>query len=121
MRAECQCGHLSVELPGPTPAVVACHCTARQRRSGSPFGVLVYYPADQFIIADEVQRFERLTDEDNTFETFFCPTCGSTAYARASRHPPIIRVTVVSIADPDFQPPVRSVWEQTMPSSRTPP
>jgi hypothetical protein len=46
MRAECQRGELAVELPGPTPAVVASHCIACQRRTGSPFAVLAYYPAD---------------------------------------------------------------------------
>lgn len=65
MRAECQRGHLSLELAGPTPAVVACHCTACQRRSGPPFGVLAYYPGDRLIIAGEVKRLERLNEEGN--------------------------------------------------------
>jgi len=114
MKAECQCGGLTVELPGPTPAVVACHCTACQRRTGSPFGLMAYYPADQLTIGGEATRYDRPTDEGNTFETFFCPTCGSTVYARAGKHPTMIGVAIGTIADPDFQPPVRSVWEQTM-------
>lgn len=114
MKAECQCGQLTVELPGPTPAVVACHCIACQRRTGSPFGLMAYYAADQLTIEGDAQRYERLTDEGNTFETFFCPTCGSTVYARAGKHPTMIGVAVGTIADLDFQPPVRSVWEQTM-------
>lgn len=63
MKAECQCGQLTVELPGPSPAVVACHCTDCQRRSGSPFGVLAYYPANQLAIAVEAKRYERPTGE----------------------------------------------------------
>ena len=114
MRAECQCGQLSIELPGPTPAVVACHCIACQRRSGSPFGVLAFYPADQISIVGEVKRFERPTDEGNRFETFFCPECGSTVYARAGKRPTMIGVAVGAIADPGFQAPIRSVWEHSM-------
>ena len=114
MKAECQCGQLTVELPGPTPAVVACHCTACQRRSSSPFGLMAYYPADQLTIGGDVRRYERPTDEGNTFEMFFCPTRGSTVYARATKHPTMIGVAVGTVADPQFQPPVRSVWERTM-------
>src|SRR5262245_7607374 len=114
MRAECQCGHLSIELPGLTPAVVACHCRDCQRRSGSPFGVLAYYPTDQITIVGEAKRFERPTAGGNVFETFFCPNCGSTVYARAGKHPTLIGVAVGAVADPSFQAPVRSVWEQSM-------
>jgi hypothetical protein len=92
MRAECQCGQLAVDLPGPSPAVVACHCLACQRRSGSPFGVLAYYPADQLVMHGEASCFERTTDEGNRFESFFCPVCGSTVYARAGKHPTLIGV-----------------------------
>ncbi|WP_028640455.1 GFA family protein [Novosphingobium acidiphilum] len=114
MKAQCQCGQLCVDLPGPTPAVVACHCIACQRRTGSPFGVIAYYPADQVVVSGNATRFERATDTGNSFETFFCPTCGTTVYARTGRHPAMIGVTVGTIADPQFQPPVRSVWEQSM-------
>lgn len=75
---------------------------------------MAYYPADQLVIAGEATRFERPTDEGNLFETFFCPTCGSTVYARAGKHPTMIGVATGAIADPDFPPPVRSVWEQSM-------
>ena len=75
---------------------------------------MAYYPADQLIIVGAAQRYERPTDEGNTFETYFCPTCGSTVYARAGKHPTMIGVAVGAIGDPAFPPPVRSVWEQTM-------
>jgi hypothetical protein len=114
MKAECQCGQLSVQLPGPSPVVVACHCIACQRRSGSPFGVLAFYPVDQVFIEGEATRFERLTDEGNRFESFFCPNCGSTVYAKASKHSMMIGIALGAIADPAFSAPVRSVWEQSM-------
>ena len=113
MRAECQCGQLSAELSGAAPIVVACHCVACQRRSGSPFGVIAYYPADQVAIRGEATKFERPTDEGNRFQTSFCPTCGSTVYVNADKHPTMIGVPVGAIADPVFQAPLRSVWEQT--------
>ncbi|WP_294352433.1 GFA family protein [uncultured Sphingomonas sp.] len=87
---------------------------ACQRRTGSPIGLMAYYAADQLTIVGDAQRYERPIVEGNTFETFFYSTCGSTIYARAGKHPTMIGVAVGTIADPEFQPPVRSVWEQTM-------
>jgi hypothetical protein len=111
MKAQCQCGQLVVDLPGPTPAVVACHCQYCQRRSGSPFAVLAYYPADNLAIRGEAKRFERPTDSGGIFESFFCGACGSTVYAKPSKHPNMIGVAVGAIADAESQPPIRSVWE----------
>lgn len=114
MKAQCQCGQLAIDLPGINPAVVACHCTYCQRRSGSPFGVLAYYQEDHVTISGEAKRFERPTDSGGVFQTFFCPECGSTVYAKAAKHPTMVGVAVGAIADPSFQPPVRSVWEAFM-------
>jgi hypothetical protein len=57
MRAQCKCKQLGVELPALNPAVVACHCTYCQSRSGSPFDALAYYPADCVVISGEATRF----------------------------------------------------------------
>ena len=112
LQATCQCGQLTVQVPGPSPAVVACHCSYCQRRSGSPFGVLAYYPSEMLTIEGEATRFERPTATDGKFETFFCPTCGSTVYARAGKHPTMLGVAVGAFGDPKFPAPVRSVWEE---------
>jgi hypothetical protein len=111
MEATCQCGRLSVALPGPSPAVVACHCSACQRRTGSPFGVLAYYPSEVLTITGQATRYDRPTDTGGTFATFFCPTCGSTVYARADKHPTMLGIPVGAVADAGFPAPVRSVWE----------
>ncbi len=114
MEAKCQCGQLAVRLPGPTPAIVACHCLACQRRTGSPFGVLAYYPAEAVTIAGEAARYDRPTDAGGVFESYFCGVCGSTVYVRAAKHPTLIGVAVGAVADPAFPAPVRSVWEESM-------
>lgn len=114
MKAQCQCGQLSIDLPGPTPVVVACHCTFCQRRTGSPFGVLAYYPVDRLTITGEATRFARLAATGAELESFFCPVCGSTVYVRAFKHPTMIGVAVGAVANPEFQAPVRSVWEESM-------
>ena len=111
MDATCQCGQLWVTAPGPSPAVVACHCSYCQRRSGSPYGVLAYYPSEMLKITGEATRYVRPTSTGGSFETFFCPTCGSTVYARAAKHPAMLGVAVGAFGDPGFPAPARSVWE----------
>jgi len=73
---------------------------------------LVYYPSELLEIKGNATRYERPTATGGIFETFFCPTCGSTVYARAEKHPSMLGVALGAINDPHFQPPVRSVWEE---------
>lgn len=114
MQASCQCGELTVTLHGQPEAVVACHCIACQRRTGSVFGVLAYYPDDRVRIAGAATRFTRPGASGDAFQTFFCPVCGATVYVRTGRHPAGVGVAVGAIGDPGFAPPVRSIWESAM-------
>lgn len=114
MQASCQCGNLTAEIAdGAEPMVVMCHCLDCQKRSGSQFGSIVYYPARQVSVSGEAREFERPIDAGNRFTTGFCPDCGSTVYAKASRMPEITGVTVGTLADPSFPRPTRSVYEQS--------
>jgi len=72
---------------------------------------MAYYPRESLKITGKAARYERPTDSGGIFETFFCPTCGATVYARAGKHPTMLGVPVGAIADVAFPPPVRSVWE----------
>jgi len=113
MRAECQCGKLSADLPGPTTAIVACHCTDCQRRTGSPFGVVAYYATEQLNIQGEAKCFTRPTATGGAFENYFCPDCGTTVYVKSGKHPALIGIPIGVIADPSTPAPLRSVWEQS--------
>ena len=111
MRATCQCGELSAEVPGPGDQIVACHCRACQRRSGSPLGVIAYFTADDVTLTGEVREYTRTADSGRGFTTAFCPTCGATVWFRSEAKPNAIGIPVGAFADPGFPPPVRSVWE----------
>ena len=114
MRAQCQCGQLVAEVSEATDQIVACHCVDCQRRSGSPFGVVAYYSADQIEITGTSSEFARTTDVGNRFTTGFCPNCGTTVWCRGEAKPGVIGIPVGTFADPNFPGPVRSVWEQSM-------
>lgn len=113
MKASCQCGQLTIDLPGPTIAVVACHCIACQRRTGSPFGLAAYYPHDQITVHGTATRYDRKTDLDGIFENYFCPTCGSTVYFRGTKNPDVTGIAIGAIVEPHEMIPIRSVWEKS--------
>jgi hypothetical protein len=113
MKAECQCGQLTVEVPEKSLITIACHCIACQRRTGAPFGVLAYHRRDQVTIAGDAKSFVRTSDAGNAVETHFCPVCGSTVYATLSKQPSLIGIAVGSLADPAQAAPAWSVWEQS--------
>ncbi len=111
--AQCQCGALTATVAGPSPATVACHCRACQRRTGSPFGVAAYFPADAVALIGEPRIYARATATGGTFTTRFCGTCGSSLWWTTAKHPGLIGIAVGAFADPDWPAPVRSVWEAT--------
>ncbi len=112
LRAQCQCGQLSVELSeGVTPDVVVCHCVDCQRRAGSPFGAGAYYQLSDVTITGEAKRYVRKGDSGADFTTCFCETCGSSVYWFSGKKVGAIGVAVGAVADADFTPPVRSVYE----------
>lgn len=113
MQATCQCGQLAVTVPGPTGAVVACHCIACQRRTGSPFGVAAYFPDDEVSIAGAAVRYDRATDLDGIFENYFCPVCGATVYFRGSKNAGVTGVALGAFVGDHGMAPIRSVWEQS--------
>ncbi len=110
--ARCQCGGLTAEVDAWSPAVVACHCTDCQRRSGSPFGVGYYYPAAAVTITGTAREFGRDTDAGNRLTNHFCPDCGTTLWWTMSRDPDVVAIAAGSFADPSAPPPIRSVWEE---------
>ena len=111
MKASCQCGKLSAEVPGPTMAVVACHCLACQKRSGSPFGEAAYYPHAEVKLNGEARQLTRATDAGGHFHQFFCPDCGATVYMRGTKNPDVTGIPIGLFDDAHTMRPVRSVWE----------
>lgn len=111
--AHCNCGALRAEVEGAPDAVVACHCTDCQRRTGSVLGVGAYYPKDRVKITGESREFVRGTASGGRFHQHFCTTCGTTLFWTVASKPGSIGIAVGGFADPSFAPPERSVWEQT--------
>ncbi len=112
IEARCSCGALTVQAPGPSRLVVACHCTECQRRTGAPFGAGAFYPAEELRIAGAAREFAREGATGGMVRTRFCPDCGSSVYWTADRAPGFVAVAVGCFAEAGQPRPARSVWEQ---------
>ncbi|MCP5403069.1 MAG: GFA family protein [Novosphingobium sp.] len=113
MEASCQCGRLQAQVADEArPFTILCHCTDCQRRTGSPFGVIGYFPSDAVTISGEAREFCRDTYAGNRLTNGFCPSCGSTIYVLLSKNSDMIGVPAGAFTTPHFSPPVISVWEQ---------
>jgi hypothetical protein len=111
--AQCCCGAVTLKLSAPSKLVVACHCLDCQRRTGAPFGVGAFYPAETVAISGAPKEFTRVAASGSKVHSYFCANCGSTVYWKADRLPSMIGVAVGALADPGFPAPVRSVFEQS--------
>ena len=111
--ARCSCGAIALSLAGPPRLVGACHCVACQRRTGAPFGVGAFYPADAVTISGSAKEFARPGASGGTVRSYFCPDCGSTVYWKADALPGYFGVAVGAMADPKFPAPVRSIFEES--------
>ena len=110
--ARCACGAVALSLAAPSALVVACHCRDCQRRSGAPFGVGAFYPADAVTISGTAKEFARIADSGRRVRMYFCPDCGTTVYWEPARFPDTIAVAVGAFADPGFPAPRHSVYER---------
>lgn len=113
MKASCQCGQLQACVPDDAaPMTVLCHCDDCQRRSGSPFGVIAYYPKELIKLSGTAHEFKRSSHSGNWLRNCFCPHCGSTVYVDLGKNPDLRGIPVGAFADSAFSPPMRAVWEQ---------
>jgi hypothetical protein len=110
-RAQCSCGALNVTCSGEPVRVSVCHCIECQRRTGAPFGQQARWPSERVTLAGPSTEFARTGDSGGTIRFHFCPTCGSTVYYTIDAMPGVIAVPVGGFGDPEFPPPVFSVYE----------
>jgi hypothetical protein len=111
--AQCACGAVTLTLRGPSKLVIACHCLDCQRRTGAPFGVGAFYPAEAVAISGAPKEYTRVAASGGKVHAYFCASCGSTVYWKAENLPTFVGVAVGALADPTYPAPVRSIFEQS--------
>jgi len=111
--ASCACGALRIAASGEPDVVSICNCTQCQRRTGSAFGVGVYYPRERVrTLAGVYKTFARTIEGGRAVGNRFCPECGTTVYWTIDLRPQHFGIALGTFDDPDFVRPARVVWAQ---------
>lgn len=118
--ASCWCGDLAVTMRGEPLLVSSCCCTRCQRRTGSFFGVTVYFHPDQMVAQRGTPSTFQRPDGEARFH--FCPRCGSNLWWFVpDDDEEVLGVAGGAFADPTLPAPERMVFTATRhPFVRTP-
>ena len=77
----CACGEVRYSTTSEVRRAVACHCRYCQTRTGSAFGISVYFDqADVKIHSGELSTYKYKTESGGSGTTRFCKNCGTTLF-----------------------------------------
>lgn len=111
--ATCSCGRLSMAIHGEPTKISACHCQACQRRTGSAFGVAVFYKKDQVETSGASTSYVRAGDSGRSIEFRFCPACGSTVFWMPEFRVDLVAIALGCVVESRSLVPTQSVYEQS--------
>ena len=79
----CLCGNVRFNAEGDPLRVGLCHCRYCQLRTGSAFGISVYFPEDAVTSpSGELETYALETENGNTLRIERCENCGTSVFWR---------------------------------------
>lgn len=77
----CLCGAVRFRTRGQPAKSALCHCRYCQLRTGSAFGLAIYFKTEQVErLQGQTQSYRFETESGRAFTTQFCPTCGTSLF-----------------------------------------
>ena len=77
----CACGKVRYHSIGQPVKTGLCHCRYCQLRTGTAFGISVYFKKENLKIeSGDLKKYTFTTENGNTFETNFCINCGTSLF-----------------------------------------
>ena len=77
----CACGKVRYHSIGKPARTGLCHCRYCQLRTGTAFGISVYFKKENLIIeSGDLKKYSFTTESENIFETNFCINCGTSMF-----------------------------------------
>lgn len=86
MEAACCCGNLRIKTKGKPAINAICHCNNCKKRTGSAFGISVYFENSQIIEITGKSHIYKINNQ-SIQNRYFCPNCGTTLYWEVSQFP----------------------------------
>ncbi len=107
MKVECCCGQASLEVSGKAAVSAACHCNDCKKRTGSAFGVSIYFYKEDVKVCDGEYQVYSIDKEGLRQKRYFCKKCGSTTHWETASFPEMVGVAAGNIIGeivetPDF-------------------
>jgi hypothetical protein len=111
----CLCGAVRYRVTNAPFRTGVCHCRFCQRRTGSAFGVGVYFKKDDFeLTRGALKSYEYRSDESGRWlKMEFCANCGSTLTWTLELFPDGRGVAGGSFDDPSWLNIERHVWARS--------
>ena len=103
-RGGCQCGAVRYSTTDTPVRAMACHCTACKLRTGSAYGVGIYFKESDVQVEQGDLKFYRF-ESDTTgrwIQNEFCTNCGCTVFWTLEMRPGQRAVAGGTFDDPDW-------------------
>jgi hypothetical protein len=111
--ASCSCGQLTIRANAAPVKISACHCQECKRRTGSAFGVAVFFDREEVAASGASRRYTRVQDSGRSIEFKFCLDCGSTFFWMTDFREDLVALALGCFHDPSSLVPTLSVYEQS--------
>jgi len=99
----CACGEVRFYSIGMPEKTGVCHCRYCQLRTGTAFGISVYFKKENLIIeSGNLKKYSFTTESANTFETNFCTNCGTSMFWTLSHMKGLLGAAGGSYDPPSF-------------------
>jgi hypothetical protein len=111
----CACGAVRYRVKGSPERTSVCHCTFCQRRTGSAFGISVYFQdEDVEILRGELKTYDHRSDESNRLLRMqFCTNCGTTVTWTLELLPGARGIAGGTFDDPSWLKIERHLWTRS--------
>lgn len=111
----CQCGAVRYRTSGQPVRVIACHCTTCKLRTGSPYGVGLYFnDTDVEFISGTMRTFEFYSDGSGRWlRNEFCDQCSTTVSWTLELRPGLRAIAGGTYDNPDWYEIQAHIWTQS--------
>ena len=99
----CSCGSVRYKTKGKPERTGVCHCRYCQTRTGSAFGISVYFFKENVVKTEgELSKYEFTTESGRSFVQEFCPKCATTLFWTIGMNKEMTGVAGGSFDPPSF-------------------
>lgn len=111
----CSCGAVTLRIEAEPVAVRQCWCRHCQKIAAGNATNNAIFPAEAVHFSGELQSSGWTADSGNSLTYWFCPRCGTQAYAQTSARPQFRTVRLGFLDAPHGLAPEAIIWTEAAP------